>query len=557
MSYPLLALLTLAIGGAAFLLALRTGRYGAAAVAGGGAVFWLHSLRYLRYTSDDSYISYRYARNLADGAGLVWNPGEHVEGYTNFLWVVLLAGVHKIGFDIVLSGRWLGFALGILAIGGTYLLCRVLVEGAPGRTAGLVAALLLAASGPFAAWGTAGLETSLFALLLLAAVLAHISEQARRRPPASGILWALLTMTHPAGAIPFAVSGVFKLGESAIRIRQARPGQVAARSEVQRLGVWAAPFALLYFPYFAWRYATYGWLFPNTYYAKVGSGLHQYARGLLYADTFIEEYAIWILLAAPVAILAGSLPRGRAAYVLAVVLAMFAYIVYVGGDGLLLYRFFAPVLPLIYALAVASAASIARYWNQRADAPAWAPTAVCASMAAAFILFTLHASAGIPAVAQERASVNEREEIGRWLRANLPPATVIAVVPAGSIPYESRLPAIDMLGLNDEHIAHVSIDEPSVLIGHEKYDSNYVLDRKPDVIILNDHLTGAAWGLSDYDALRSQIIKAIPDMLSSPRLLSEYEPRSAEVASKWFNMFVRRDSASVLSRTSATPGAHE
>ena len=41
---------------------------------------------------DDAFISFRYARNLLDGHGLVWNPGERVEGYTNFLWTILLAG---------------------------------------------------------------------------------------------------------------------------------------------------------------------------------------------------------------------------------------------------------------------------------------------------------------------------------------------------------------------------------------------------------------------------------------------------------------------------------
>ena len=39
-------------------------------------------------------ISMRYGRNLAEGYGLVWNPGERVEGYTNFLWTVIMAGVH-------------------------------------------------------------------------------------------------------------------------------------------------------------------------------------------------------------------------------------------------------------------------------------------------------------------------------------------------------------------------------------------------------------------------------------------------------------------------------
>jgi arabinofuranosyltransferase len=45
------------------------------------------------YLGDDAMISMRYAHNLADGIGLVWNPGERVEGYTNFLWTMYMAVV--------------------------------------------------------------------------------------------------------------------------------------------------------------------------------------------------------------------------------------------------------------------------------------------------------------------------------------------------------------------------------------------------------------------------------------------------------------------------------
>ena len=59
---------------------------------------WLALLAFLAYGArrfllDDAFISFRYARNLLEGNGLVWNPGERVEGYSNFLWVLELAGI--------------------------------------------------------------------------------------------------------------------------------------------------------------------------------------------------------------------------------------------------------------------------------------------------------------------------------------------------------------------------------------------------------------------------------------------------------------------------------
>src|SRR5206468_5817414 len=61
-------------------------------------------------TQDDAFISYRYARNLAEGNGLVYNSGERVEGYTNFLWTVLLAALTAAGADPVRIAPVLGAA---------------------------------------------------------------------------------------------------------------------------------------------------------------------------------------------------------------------------------------------------------------------------------------------------------------------------------------------------------------------------------------------------------------------------------------------------------------
>ena len=66
-----------------------------------------------KFTVDDAYISFRYARNLADGLGLVYNAGERIEGYTNFLWTVLLAGGIELGIDPHVTSKVLGGAAGL------------------------------------------------------------------------------------------------------------------------------------------------------------------------------------------------------------------------------------------------------------------------------------------------------------------------------------------------------------------------------------------------------------------------------------------------------------
>jgi hypothetical protein len=166
------------------------------------------------------------------------------------------------------------------------------------------------------------------------------------------------------------------------------------------------------------------------------------------------------------------------------------------------------------------------------------------------MLFTLHPSALDVNVRIERQAVDDRVEIGRWLRANVPESTWIAVIPAGAIPYESGLPTIDMLGISDEHIAHRDLPIGKFAAGHEKYDGAYVLDRMPDIIILEDTLTDAPWAREEYERARVALIPARVDMLDQPRLWEEYEPRSVGIREgSWFNLLVRREASDVLART--------
>ncbi len=151
------------------------------------------------FLGDDGFISFRYARHLAEGQGLVWNAGERVEGYTNFLWVVLMAGALRLGLRPEVVANVLGIA------SGTALLVALLVFAA--RRAGWrnpivwLAPLTLATSRSFTAWCTGGLETQLFTLLVFLASVAFLRERDRGVQPAED-----RRPTAPAGAA--VVSGV-------------------------------------------------------------------------------------------------------------------------------------------------------------------------------------------------------------------------------------------------------------------------------------------------------------------------------------------------------------
>ena len=68
-------------------------------VAAGSLATW-HAVSLPPIVVDDAFISYRYAWNLVAGHGLVFNIDEYVEGYSNFLWVLLTAGALRCGLEI-------------------------------------------------------------------------------------------------------------------------------------------------------------------------------------------------------------------------------------------------------------------------------------------------------------------------------------------------------------------------------------------------------------------------------------------------------------------------
>lgn len=293
-------------------------------------------------TQDDAYISFRYAQNLIDGEGLVYNAGERVEGYTNFLWVIILAFAKGVlGLDFLLVSRVLGVAAGALMFFLVYLLLRThRDENLPLRYAAVTALLLLNLSLPY--WAIASLETIPFACVVLAALVAEY-----RRPRITPILLVCATLLRPEGALVFGVVVLNRL----IR-KRAIPWMVI---------VWyAAPLV----PFAVFKLLYYGSLFPNPYYAKSGVGLEYIASGLEYTWHFITTLGVYgILFLLPLVAIKRLWDQYSLLYLF--VLLYVAYIIWVGGDVLKVYRFFVPVVAALYLLVVASIYEVLQFLRRR------------------------------------------------------------------------------------------------------------------------------------------------------------------------------------------------
>ncbi|HLV61549.1 MAG TPA: hypothetical protein VKY51_09140, partial [Fredinandcohnia sp.] len=291
------------------------------------------------WIADDAFISFRYARNFARGLGLVYNEGEWVEGYTNFLWTLLLGLAGKLGLDIPLTALFGNLA----AFAATVLLAALLpARLAPKHAVVPFAAIALALAKPFYTFAGSGLETMPIALLGLSAMALSLRPR--------GELWAGCALTaavlcRPDQILLFAAMGIALAAEDLAF----GAGPPARRLRPGRLLAYAAPFLLVYVPYFAWRWSAYGAPFPNTFYAKSADAAY-WSQGLVYLTHFVSTSGAWLwlplfLVSLFVRSAAREVFRLRVYAVLSV-LFLGGYVVRVGGD-FMECRFFVPLLPLV------------------------------------------------------------------------------------------------------------------------------------------------------------------------------------------------------------------
>ncbi len=234
---------------------------------------------------DDAYISCRYAKNQLGGHGLVFNPGERVEGYTNFLWTEILAFAGLFAFDIPTAAKWLGACFACIALGLTWLLARRVAEerGWPIGFAWAPAAMLACYPG-WCYWGFSGMEGPLLACLVLGFLLVGCSPTATAMSIVlAGILGILAAMTRWEAVLLWPVAVALQLfGTSRSKARRLRLAAILSTVLLVGFGV-----------YFAWRFSYYGEIMPNTYYAKAGGTfLSRSAKGVAYTG----ELAVgWLL----------------------------------------------------------------------------------------------------------------------------------------------------------------------------------------------------------------------------------------------------------------------
>lgn len=414
------------------------------------------------YVPDDTFITLRYARNVLRGEGFVFNPGERVEGYTNFLWLLLVAFAGKIGFPLVASARTMSliFSLGTLA-----LLARAARRDdaqagtGPGWRDALAAFLppaMLAASPPFLVWSVSGSEIPLFTFLLFAG---YLLLRDGKRPGAALVVFGLLGLVRPEGALFFSIAFVVLLARS------------PRRKTVAALALGVA--AVFYAPYLAWKWSYFHAILPNTFYAKMGPPNLMLANGMRYVSGFAVSYG-YLFVAGILCLRATGRARERYTLPLLFTAAAGIEVLLLGGDWMPHYRMLLPVLPFVMLVASRGVMAIA------------ARHARATILALALVLLAAAPGAiGYEAFTTERVTVGAFARLGRRLREILPPGTAIGCGSTGAIGYYTDMPIVDILGLTERFIArHGAVvgTQP----GHLKTDGEYVIGKRPDLLLLGN-----------------------------------------------------------------------
>jgi arabinofuranosyltransferase len=437
------------------------------------------------FVCDDAFITFRYARNLADGLGLRFNAGETppVEGYSEFLWAILMAGVERLGWDVLFWSR----AISIASAAGLVLLIARIAERAMrlDAIAALYTGIFLAALPPITMWATGGLATMPFAFLFLAAYERLIAGM-KPHGIQAGILALAAALMRADGAFFCALLAIAVLIEANLKRDRALLRGVILMAVIVVVGVTV---------HLAWRGWYYGDYLPNTARAKVAISINSITRGFTYLAAFMLVFPATIITVVSAAYARPTSLRPLFSTCLVIVLGTAAYTVMIGGDHMAMYRFFVPALPF---LALMLGMVLHRLHKRPYGRTAAGVVAGVFSISVLLPAFDTHL---VPASFRDRfnfrwqsrrpftefqkwdkmCQVTEKgTSLGKGLARITKPSESLVAGAIGALGYYSRLTIYDQFGLVCPEVARSQVPRLDLPPGHEKFvPREYFLKYRP------------------------------------------------------------------------------
>jgi len=474
------------------------------------AVWYYKLASEAKFIQDDAFTSLRYVQNFVDGNGLVFNIGERVEGYTNFLWVLLLSAVsflaHALNLNLPLVAQVLSTLFGVLLLVSTYLLAKKIIAK---NYSGSIISSLLALSAPamvlfttpFIYWSVSGMETPLFVSLTLLSVYYFIDYEEQGKRNAFVIVSVLNSFLRPEGMFFFILLMSFKLIKnffSAEEFKLSKKIKLSFDSSIKKsLIIYAVPVIA----YIIFRLLYYGYPFPNTFYAKTEFTTQFLTRGWNYYINFLEEYLLFGLFYVPVLIqLMRSRTNAKENILIGFALVYTITIIVIGGDVLPVNRFFLTIMPMLFILFINSTTELIEEFLKGKVNLIAKYSLVIILLAYSVINYQHNLPVMMEKRAYETGLVTKMKIYAELLNTvrkdkikikskNKIKTTSVAMSTIGAFSFYSGARVIDLVGLTDEYVAHNPIevegidDELPVIWKERHYNAGYVLSEKPDYII--------------------------------------------------------------------------
>ena len=293
---------------------------------------------------DDAYIFFRYAENIINGFGFVWNITEPpVEGYTSFFYLATLILGKSLSFDLELFVISFGTVTSALTLFYVYLIYNLLnSENLKTESVNIITIIILALSPAYAYWSGAGMETSFYSMFLMMTIYTFLKLlNSIRANLFKGILFGLLCVLRFEAVLFFlaALYYLTKEGNSFFKIRIRR-----------NVILFVIGFTIIFGTYFIWRWSYFGYFFPNTFYAKTGGGIQQVTGGFLYIIKALRLFYGfgWIPIILLFLFFRKSMFTNKAIFLFSIGLISIGTTILIGGDHFHLGRFVLPVFPLLF-----------------------------------------------------------------------------------------------------------------------------------------------------------------------------------------------------------------
>jgi len=452
----------------------------------------------MRFPFDDTYITFRYAANLAHGFGIVWNSGgAHTEGCTTFLFMLLLAPFSWMGWDLVVVSQGISVVAVVVSAIAIYR-----IVGAHGNAPDNVSITGRIAMRPYGIFAVAfflfdpftwlnaysGMETSLFTMWLLLAVLSSsptmtkslvlsnseedsaLSHRGRwtQHSALSFVFATLAALTRPEGAIIGGVLFIVLAFSTRTKVTKVTEG---ALSSFLSIAIPAFYFFVLPLMLYAlWKLWYFGNLLPNSFYIKVSQasgGTLLPGRGAMR----IFYQGVWYLLI--LAVVASWKARKNVAVQMAVLWCILLSIFYLFSRLISneYQRFTYSMEVMLILLSGFAFAAIGRSIRNK-----WIGCVAFGLLLALHIFWTLQHRGGMYYIQRDTEYMSRYSRVAPVLRS-IPDHEHITLAwgDAGRLPYMSELLNIDPVGLNTNEIAHAHTTQEVV---------NFIIRSKPDMIII-------------------------------------------------------------------------